>query len=45
MPKNVKTQLQRSARKRGLKGAKKNSYIYGTIGKIVKRTKAKRRGK
>jgi hypothetical protein len=42
MPKNVETQLRRSARKRGLKGKKKAAYIYGTIHKIVKRTAAKK---
>ena len=43
MPKNVEIQLRRSARKRGLKGKRANAYVYGTINKIVRRTKAKKR--
>jgi hypothetical protein len=43
MPKNVETQLRRSARKKGLKGKRMNAYVYGTINKIVRRTKARKR--
>ena len=40
MPKNVEIQLRRSAAKKHLTGKRRNAYVYGTINKIVKRTKA-----
>lgn len=45
MPKKLHRQLQRRARKKGLKGERKNAYIYGTMDKIGKAKKHKRSGK
>ena len=34
MPKKIHDKLKRSAKKRGLTGERKKSYIYGTLGAI-----------
>lgn len=39
MPKKLHDKLERTARKKGLKGKRKDKYIYGTIKKIEKRKK------
>lgn len=33
MPKKLERQLKRQAAKRGLKGERKNAYVYGTLRK------------
>lgn len=37
MPKKVHKSLVKSANKKGLKGERKNAYVYGTLRKIEKR--------
>lgn len=37
MPAAVERKLKREARKKGLKGTRRNSYIYGTLAKLKKR--------
>jgi len=39
MPKKIHKALVKSARKKGLKGASKDKYIFGTLSKIKKRKK------
>lgn len=34
MPKKLHDKLEREARKKGLKGKRKNAYVYGTLNKI-----------
>lgn len=36
MPKEIHDKLAKLARKKGLKGKRKNAYIYGTLAKIEK---------
>jgi hypothetical protein len=36
MPKALHDKLERSARKAGLKGERKDAYVYGTMDKIEK---------
>lgn len=36
MPKKIHDKLERQARKLGLKGKRKNAYVYGTLNKIEK---------
>jgi hypothetical protein len=43
MPKKLHRKLSRAASKKGLKGKRRAAYIYGTMAKIEKRRKAKRR--
>ena len=43
MPKKEEEKLKRQARKKGLKGERLNAYVYGTMNKIEKRRKAKRK--
>ncbi len=45
MPKRMHDKLAREAKKKGLKGKEKNAYVYGTMAKIEKATKSKKRGK
>jgi hypothetical protein len=37
MPKKVEDALKKSARKKGLKGARRDAYIYGTMSKLKKK--------
>jgi len=37
MPKALHKKLARSAAKKGLKGKRKDAYVYGTLSKIKKR--------
>ncbi len=37
MPKALHRKLNKQARKKGLKGKRKNAYIYGTMKKIEKK--------
>lgn len=37
MPKKIEAALKRSANKKGLKGDRRNAYIYGTLNKIKKK--------
>ena len=37
MPKKLHRKLTKSASKQGLKGKRKNAYIYGTMAKIKKK--------
>ncbi len=39
MPKKIHDKLERQARKLGLKGERKDRYVYGTLSKIEKRRK------
>lgn len=41
MPKAEHRKIAKSARKRGLTGARYKAYVYGTLAKIAKRRKAK----
>jgi len=36
MPKKLHDKLERQARKKGLKGKRKDAYVYGTMRKIEK---------
>ena len=45
MPAKEHAQLEASARKRGLKGKRKDAYVYGTLNKIKKARAAKRKRK
>jgi hypothetical protein len=38
MPAKLHRALKRAAAKKGLKGKRKNAYIYGTLKKVGKRT-------
>jgi hypothetical protein len=42
MPKALHDRLARQARKKGLKGKRKNAYIYGTMNKIEKKKRKKK---
>ncbi|MDY0389252.1 MAG: hypothetical protein RBT65_19450 [Methanolobus sp.] len=42
MPKKIHRQLTRTANKKGLKGKRKDAYVYGTLAKIDKRKKKKK---
>lgn len=42
MPKKMHDALERSARKKGLKGERKDAYVYGTMAKAKKKTRRKR---
>ena len=37
MPKEIHDKLVKQARKKGLKGKRKNAYIYGTLQKLKKK--------
>lgn len=37
MPKKIEKALMKSAAKKGLKGERKNAYVYGTMAKIKKK--------
>jgi len=39
MPKKIEEKLKREANKKGLKGDRKNAYVYGTMNKIKKEKK------
>lgn len=39
MPKKLHNKLKKQADKKGLKGERKNAYIYGTMNKIEKKKK------
>lgn len=39
MPKKLHEKLERQARKKGLKGERKDAYVYGTLAKIENRKK------
>ena len=39
MPKEIHRKLERQAEKKGLKGERKDKYIYGTMSKIEKKKK------
>ena len=43
MPKKLHRALSRSARKKGLKGRRRNAYVYGTMAKIKRRKKRGRK--
>ena len=43
MPKKEEDMLKKAARKKGLKGERADAYIYGTLNKIDKARKAKRK--
>lgn len=43
MPKKLEKKLAKSARKAGLKGKRRKAYIFGTMSKIEKARKAKRK--
>lgn len=44
MPKELHRKLAQQARKQGLKGERKNAYVYGTMSKIEK-ARARKHGK
>jgi len=39
MPKKLHAALERSAKKKGLKGKRKKAYVYGTLAKSAKKGK------
>jgi len=41
MPKKLEKKLKRSAKKKGLKGKRKNAYIFGTMRKLGWKPKKK----
>jgi len=41
MPKALHNQLERQASKQGLKGKRKNAYVYGTLKRVEKRKKTR----
>ena len=41
MPKKVHKKLASAAKKKGLTGDRKKAYIYGTLGKLSKKTKSR----
>jgi hypothetical protein len=43
MPKKEEAKLKKQARKKGLKGERADAYVYGTLNKIKKARKAKRK--
>ena len=43
MPKKMEKSLKKSAAKKGLKGERKDAYVYGTMNKIEKAKKAKKK--
>lgn len=43
MPKALHRKLKRQAKKKGYTGKRADRYVYGTMGKIEKRKKAKRK--
>ena len=45
MPTKIHRQLERRARKLKLKGKRKKAYVFGTLGRIKKARKAKRKRK
>lgn len=42
MPKKIEKSLMRRAAEMGLKGKRKDAYVYGTLAKIEKQSKAKK---
>lgn len=45
MPKELHKKLEKEAREKGLKGEKKDSYVYGTMAKIEKKKKKSKKKK
>lgn len=45
MPKAEHEKLERLAKKKGLSGERKDAYVYGTLNKIEKARKKKRKAK
>lgn len=43
MPKALHDRLARQARKKGLKGKRKNAYVYGTMNQIESRKKKRKK--
>lgn len=43
MPKKLHDKLEKQAKKQGLKGKAKDAYIYGTLNKIEKAEKKKKK--
>lgn len=43
MPKNIENALKKLAKKKGLTGKRKDAYVYGTMNKIEKLSKKKRK--
>ena len=43
MPKKLHEELEKEARKKGLTGKKKDAYVYGTLNKIEKEKKRKKK--
>ena len=43
MPKAIHDKLVKQAEKKGIKGAQKDAYIYGTLNKIEKKKKNKKK--
>ena len=43
MPKKAHRALERSATKKGLKGKRRRAYIYGTLARIERRRKRRKR--
>ena len=42
MPKMLEHKLKKEARKKGLKGKRRNAYVFGTLARIKKAAKGKR---
>lgn len=45
MPKKLEQELQKGARKKGLKGERADAYVYGTMRKAGWKPRRERRGK
>ena len=45
MPKKLHRELNEQAKKKGLTGPKRDRYVYGTLDKILKQKREKRRPK
>ena len=45
MPKKIHDILKKAARKKGLKGDKADAYVYGTMSKIEKSKRRKRKSR
>jgi hypothetical protein len=41
MPKKIEKKLENEADKKGLKGTRRNRYVYGTLNKIESKSKRK----
>lgn len=45
MPRELHRKLERQARKKGYKGDRADVYVYGTLAKVKKKRRKKKRGR